>query len=418
MLKRMIATACLCAAVVEAQAFDLTGQQIKVLVAGATAEIDTPVGTKLPVRYGRDGKLFGEARDLAWYLGAATDRGRWWVAGDQLCHKWSRWLGSQPQCLRLSKAGRVIRWRTRDGHTGTARITARVAVPASTEVAAVAPPAQTGRMKDAALPQPAGVPEPKAAPKQSPGGPAGAGKQPAAAVKEAATPPPMPAPAAPEKGPAPQEQAEETPQKRAEPSPAAKRLYKVAKVRSGDVLNVRGGPSADFAIVGVLGPGSRGIAITSTCRMRWCPVRHGAASGWVHSAYLVPDEAAPPATALGGSADAPRSCLTAAARDLLDRIEQQFGPVQVVSTCRLGATIPGTRRSSRHASGNAVDFKAGSRKAAILAWLVANHRGGGTMTYPGMDHIHVDIGPRFASIANGPRWRSWRDSQTGSPRPR
>jgi hypothetical protein len=26
-----------------------------------------------------------------------------------------------------------------------------------------------------------------------------------------------------------------------------------------------------------------------------------------------------------------------------------------------------------------------------------------------MDHIHVDIGPHFVSIANGPQWLSWRD---------
>ena len=118
------------------------------------------------------------------------------------------------------------------------------------------------------------------------------------------------------------------------------------------------------------------------------------------------------------SPKAPRSCLRPAARALLDRIEQQFGPVQVIFTCRPGATVPGTWRPSRHASGNAVDFNAGSRKAEIVAWLIANHRSGGTMTYPGMDHIHVDIGPRFASIAGGPRWMSWRGDRAGLPGPR
>jgi hypothetical protein len=33
------------------------------------------------------------------------------------------------------------------------------------------------------------------------------------------------------------------------------------------------------------------------------------------------------------------------------------------------------------------------------------------MTYAGMDHIHVDIGPYFVSIAGGPRWASWRGGQ-------
>jgi uncharacterized protein YcbK (DUF882 family) len=89
--------------------------------------------------------------------------------------------------------------------------------------------------------------------------------------------------------------------------------------------------------------------------------------------------------------------------------------VKVMSTCRTGAIIAGTGRPSRHASGNAVDFDAGSRKAAILEWLIANHRSGGIMTYAGMDHIHVDIGPRFISLAGGRHWSSW--SRRASPGP-
>jgi hypothetical protein len=203
-------------------------------------------------------------------------------------------------------------------------------------------------------------------------------------------------------------------------------VYKVAKVRANDVLNIRSGPSSDFEIVGALPPGTRGIAITSACQSQWCPVRHHAMSGWVNRAYLAPEaplDEAPDKVALPGSAfrdspEAPRSCLSAAARGLLERIEQEFGPVQLVSTCRPGSTIAGTWRPSRHASGNAVDFKAGDRKDAIIAWLIANHRRGGTMTYAGMDHIHVDIGPHFVSIAGGPRWASWRDSRTEFPWPR
>lgn len=96
-----------------------------------------------------------------------------------------------------------------------------------------------------------------------------------------------------------------------------------------------------------------------------------------------------------------RSCLTSSARALLGRIESQFGAVQIISTCRPGARIAGTGRISRHASGNAVDFNAGGRKAAIVRWLIANHKSGGTMTYAGMSHIHVDIGPRFVSLSSG-----------------
>ena len=102
-----------------------------------------------------------------------------------------------------------------------------------------------------------------------------------------------------------------------------------------------------------------------------------------------------------GGGGASRGCLTAAARGLLNRIEAQFGAVQVISTCRPGARIRGSGRPSRHASGNAVDFNAGGRKGAIVAWLRANHHSGGTMTYAGMNHIPVDIGPRFVKLNHG-----------------
>ena len=106
-----------------------------------------------------------------------------------------------------------------------------------------------------------------------------------------------------------------------------------------------------------------------------------------------------PAEARGASAS--RGCLTGSARGLLSRIERQFGAMQVVSTCRPGATIRNTGKTSRHASGNAVDFNAGSRKGAVIRWLIANHHSGGTMTYSHSSHVHVDIGPRFVSLSGG-----------------
>ena len=418
MLRLIIAAACLCAMIAQARSSDLSGQQINDLLAGATVEIDTPVGTRLPVRYGRDGKLFGRAGGLAWYLGAPTDTGKWWVAGDQLCHRWSRWFGSEPQCLRLRKQGRIIRWRTQDGHSGTATIT----MSPGTRVATVVPSAQPSPKKAAAPPETPPAPPKAPAPAGTPEARRRRGfaeRLPSRRrhiASQCRPPRRREGPGAAEARAA--EQQDEAPPKRAEPKRATEPLFKVAKVRSDDVLNVRSGPSADFDVVGALPPGSRGIAITSACRSQWCPVRHTTVSGWVNSAYLVREERSASLSALRDSPKAPRSCLTPAARALLDRIEQQFGPVQVISTCRPGATIPGTWRPSRHASGNAVDFNAGSRKAEIVAWLIANHRSGGTMTYPGMDHIHVDIGPRFASIAGGPRWMSWRGDRAGLPGPR
>jgi len=104
----------------------------------------------------------------------------------------------------------------------------------------------------------------------------------------------------------------------------------------------------------------------------------------------------------GGSSGA---CLTSPARELLERIQAQFGPVQIVSTCRPGARIAGTGRISKHASGEAIDFNAGNRKAEIVRWLIANHKAGGTMTYAGMSHVHVDIGYPFVALNSGGRRR-------------
>jgi hypothetical protein len=106
-----------------------------------------------------------------------------------------------------------------------------------------------------------------------------------------------------------------------------------------------------------------------------------------------------------------RTCLTPPARDLLARIEAQFGAVGIVSTCRPGAVIAGSGRPSRHASGNAIDFNApGGRKAEVVRWLIANHHSGGVMTYSDMNHIHVDIGHHFVALgapSGGGARRRW-----------
>jgi hypothetical protein len=45
----------------------------------------------------------------------------------------------------------------------------------------------------------------------------------------------------------------------------------------------------------------------------------------------------------GGSAGTSMTCLTSAARNLLGRIRNHFGNLEIVSTCRPGAVIAGTR---------------------------------------------------------------------------
>lgn len=107
-----------------------------------------------------------------------------------------------------------------------------------------------------------------------------------------------------------------------------------------------------------------------------------------------------------GGGGTSRACLQASARALLNRIEAQFGAVQIVSTCRPGAVIAGSGKPSKHRYGLAVDFNApAGKKGAIVQWLIKNHHSGGTMTYAGMNHIHVDVGSRFVSLGAGGRRR-------------
>ena len=96
--------------------------------------------------------------------------------------------------------------------------------------------------------------------------------------------------------------------------------------------------------------------------------------------------------------EAMRACLTRPTRELFDRIEAEFGLMEIISTCRPGARIAGSGRISKHASGEAVDFDAGTRKGEVVRWLFANHKAGGTMTYSDMSHIHVDIGHHFVAL--------------------
>ena len=102
----------------------LTEEAIRQSLVGSLLEIDTPLGVAVPVRISADGLVSGEAGALASTLGAAHDRGRWWIDHDQLCVKWFRWFEAQPHCLTLQREGQKIYWQDADGKSGTATITA------------------------------------------------------------------------------------------------------------------------------------------------------------------------------------------------------------------------------------------------------------------------------------------------------
>lgn len=100
----------------------LTGDELKAKLNGALVEMDTPLGTKIPVRFGTDGLVSGEAGELAALLGSEKDRGRWWVDGDRICSKWFRWFDAEPQCITVQQDGSRLFWKEDGGKTGTATL--------------------------------------------------------------------------------------------------------------------------------------------------------------------------------------------------------------------------------------------------------------------------------------------------------
>src|SRR5262245_35989132 len=174
MLKGLAAAACLCVtAVVEAEPSPLSGQEISDLVAGATVDIDAPLGFKVRLRYTRDGRVSGETSTaLVLILGAASDTGRWWVEPNQLCHQWKIWFNDYPQCFRMTKEGQTFYWRTFDDKTGTAVTllpaptvpTAAVTQPSVPEARATRAPHSESAKSTASTGTPRAVPKPVARP--------------------------------------------------------------------------------------------------------------------------------------------------------------------------------------------------------------------------------------------------------------
>ncbi len=104
MLRQIIGIFCLTAATtaLAGEPKKLSSAMLGETVPGSTIALDTPIGTKIPMRFTADGLVTGEAGVLGTYLGAAKDRGRWSVDGDKLCIKWFRWFDSEPRCMEIS----------------------------------------------------------------------------------------------------------------------------------------------------------------------------------------------------------------------------------------------------------------------------------------------------------------------------
>src|SRR5690349_5164810 len=82
-----------------AEQVHLDAQAINSALPGSVLRIDTPLGIVVPVTFGNDGLMSGEAGQLASMLGSQKDRGRWWTDNDHVCFKWFRWFDAEPHCL-------------------------------------------------------------------------------------------------------------------------------------------------------------------------------------------------------------------------------------------------------------------------------------------------------------------------------
>ena len=161
MLRPLITIGCMTfAGTVCAEPVPLTSETIKETLSGSVLEMDTPLGTKIPIRFSKNGLVSGEAGILSGMLGAEKDRGRWWTRNDELCVKWFRWFEAKQKCAALSLDGTRIYWRERGGESGTATLAERPQ-PAPTTVARVEPnpepapqPQKKPELQQAAVPQP------------------------------------------------------------------------------------------------------------------------------------------------------------------------------------------------------------------------------------------------------------------------
>ncbi len=102
----------------------LTGNVLRKTVSGKTVYLKIS-GFELPIRYSAGGSMTGSMSMVAAALArgdGASDRGKWWISGDQLCQRWTSWMDGKSYCYKLILRGKAISWVRNDGRSGTARI--------------------------------------------------------------------------------------------------------------------------------------------------------------------------------------------------------------------------------------------------------------------------------------------------------
>ena len=118
------AVVCLLPIAANADATFLTGNALRNAVSGKTVYLKIS-GFELLIRYSATGTMVGRmgavAASLAGGVGA-SDRGNWWISGDQMCQRWTSWMDGKSYCYKLTLKGRSIRWVRNDGRSGSGRI--------------------------------------------------------------------------------------------------------------------------------------------------------------------------------------------------------------------------------------------------------------------------------------------------------
>jgi hypothetical protein len=287
----------------------LTGEAIRQELVDSLLKIDTPLGVVIPVRVSGDGLVSGDAGPLASTLGAAQDRGRWWIDNDRLCVKWFRWFEAQTRCLTLDRDGNKIYWRDAEGESGTATVIRSEPRPAELDPHSLIDGGQPSTPSSS--PPPSSEPSVAATPAFNI---SDEDVRPfrfsavdlSTSVTSASSPAPLLSklegdpsntPANVESLPKAAMYQQTPPVQLAIKSPKTTATlvpsFRVARVAIDDALVIRSGPSEYHTSIGVIPPDGKGVQIVGSCYDLWCPVRHHRSTGWVNRYYLADENAFP-----------------------------------------------------------------------------------------------------------------------------
>jgi hypothetical protein len=102
----------------------LAGDELRQAISGKTVYLNIS-GFELPINYAANGRMSGKMSTVAASFSrgdGSQDRGKWWVADDQLCQQWTSWMDGKAYCYKLTRNGSTVHWVRNDGRSGTARI--------------------------------------------------------------------------------------------------------------------------------------------------------------------------------------------------------------------------------------------------------------------------------------------------------